>query len=391
MNKQTVRDIDLAGKKVLLRVDYNVPLDGGRVRDDFRVKASLPTLEYLLEQKCSIVLVSHLGRPEGKADPRFSLKPVAEILSSLLGKPVEFVPDTVGDQAKSAANSLLPGGVILLENLRFDPREEAGDPEFAAALATLADIYVDDAFAAIHRSHASITGVAKLLPAVSGLLVEKEVTGITEALENPRRPLVGMIGGAKVSDKIEVIDNLLERVDTLIIGGAMANTFIAAQGHDVGKSVYEPDQAETAKRIMQSDKIVLPIEMIAAASIDPPTGVHEIHSIDQLKSDELITDVGKHSVNLFCQKIMSAGTVIWNGPFGLTEFKEFATGSLELAKCLAQSKAVSIIGGGDTAEFIDAAGLHDKFDLVSTGGGAALELMAGKTLPGIEALLDKQA
>lgn len=391
MNKQTVRDIDLAGKKVLLRVDYNVPLDGGRVRDDFRVKASLPTLEYLLEQKCSIVLVSHLGRPEGKADPRFSLKPVAEILSSLLGKPVEFVPDTVGDQAKSAANSLLPGGVILLENLRFDPREEAGDPEFAAALATLADIYVDDAFAAIHRSHASITGVAKLLPAVSGLLVEKEVTGITEALENPRRPLVGMIGGAKVSDKIEVIDNLLERVDTLIIGGAMANTFIAAQGHDVGKSVYEPDQAETAKRIMQSDKIVLPIEMIAAASIDPPTGVHEIHSIDQLKSDELITDVGKHSVNLLCQKIMSAGTVIWNGPFGLTEFKEFATGSLELAKCLAQSKAVSIIGGGDTAEFIDAAGLHDKFDLVSTGGGAALELMAGKTLPGIEALLDKQA
>lgn len=389
MKKQTVNDLDIAGKKVLLRVDYNVPLLNGKITDDFRIKASLPTIQFLLEHKCAVILASHLGRPDGKPNPEFSLSQVAPAASRLIGRKVEFVPDIVGARAQAAAKALLPGEIILLENLRFDPREESNDQEFAKELAALAQDYVDDAFAAIHRAHASIVGVTEYLPSAAGLLVQKEVDGITSALDNPKRPLVGMIGGAKVSDKIAVIDNLLAKVDTLVIGGAMANTFLAAKDISVGKSVYEPDQTKTAKKYLSSEKIILPTDAVAATSIKPPAGAHALGSIDQLKPEELIVDIGEKSVDLVCKQIRSAGTVIWNGPFGLTEYKEFAGGSLKLAKCLAESDAVSVIGGGDTAQFIDDAGMHDSFDLVSTGGGAALELMAGKTLPGVEALLDK--
>lgn len=391
MNKKTIRDYEITGKKVLLRVDYNVPIENGAIRDDFRIKASLPTLEYLLEQKCALILISHLGRPDGKPDPKFSLRPAAEALSKLVGKPVKFIDSVSGEQAKQAASGTMPGELTMLENLRFDPREESNDPQFARYLASLADVYVDDAFAVIHRAHASTSGVPKFLPALSGLLVEKEVTGITSALENPKRPFVAMIGGAKVSDKIEVLDNLLKKVDTLVIGGAMANTFFAAKGINVGKSVYEPEQVATAKQIMDTTdvELMLPTDVVAAKSIDPPADIRAINTVKDLGTDELIVDLGKQSIKKLCGKITEAGTVIWNGPFGLTEIAEFASGSLELARCLAESKAASVIGGGDTADFIDSAGLHEKFDLVSTGGGAALELMAGKKLPGVEALLDK--
>lgn len=391
MDKQTVRDLDLSGKRVLLRVDYNVPIENGQIKDTLRIRASFATINYLLDQNCSIVLISHLGRPEGKPNPEFSLEPVASEAAKLLGHPIKFIDDVVGATALDAATNIQPKEIILLQNLRFDPREEANDPEFAKALASLGQVFVDDAFAAIHRAHASTVGVTKLLPAVSGLLVEKEVTTISAAMNDPKHPFVGMIGGAKVSDKIEVINNLLKKVDTLIIGGAMANTFFAAQGKPMGKSIYEPDQVKTAAAILKEAKteILLPSDVVAASNLRPPKDVHALRSADDVQPTDIIADLGSESVELICQRLMDAGTVIWNGPFGLTEIPEFAKGSLELANCLAESDAKSIIGGGDTAEFIDAANLHDKFDLVSTGGGAALELMAGKPLPGLEALLDK--
>lgn len=391
MTKKTVRELDVAGKKILLRVDYNVPLENGQVRDDFRITASLPTINYLLEQNCALILASHLGRPEGKVNPELSLAPTAETLADLLERDVAFVPDIVGEKAQAAAADLEGGQLILLENLRFDEREEKNDAEFAKQLASMAEVFVDDAFAAIHRAHASIVGVAKLLPAVAGLLVEKEVDTITEALESPSRPLLAMIGGAKVSDKIELLNNLIKKVDTLVIGGAMANTFLAAQGVKIGRSVYEPGQTATAKRILDTAKIrlVLPADAVVAEEIRPPTAVRSAPSLDMVGKGDFIADIGPQTIEQVGGLIMDAGTVIWNGPFGLAEIPEFANGSLALARCLADSKAKSVIGGGDTAEFIDSAGLHEKFDLVSTGGGAALELMAGKKLPGVEALLDK--
>ncbi len=391
MRKATVRDYNLAGKKVLLRVDYNVPIENGQVKDSLRIRASFGTINYLLDQNCSIVLISHLGRPDGKPNQEFSLAPVAVEAAKLLGHPIKFIPGTIGDQAKQAAQDLQPKEIILLENLRFDPREEKNDPEFAKELASLGEVFVDDAFAVIHRAHASTVGVTKFLPALCGLLVEKEVTTITEALENPKRPLLAMIGGAKISDKIEFLDRLLSKVDMMVIGGAMANTFLAAKGSPIGKSIYEPDQVGAAKKILEESKVdlVLPIDVVVADNLRPPKNVRTLRSVAEVSANDIIADLGPESVETTCQKLMEAGTVIWNGPFGLTEIPEFAKASLELAHCLGDSEAKTIIGGGDTAEFIDAANLHDKFDLVSTGGGAALELMAGKELPGLEALLDK--
>jgi phosphoglycerate kinase len=393
MTKKTVRDIDLTGKTVLLRVDYNVPIEDGKVGDPLRIEASFDTICYLLARGCKLVMMSHLGRPDGKPDPDFSLKPVAAKAAKLLGQPIEFVPDCVGPGVEAKVAALKPGQMLLLENLRFHPEEEANEPGFAKALAGLGQVYVNDAFAVIHRAHASTVGVTKHLPAVAGLLVEREVNTITEALEQPRRPLVAIVGGAKVSDKIEVLDNLLAKVDVMVIGGAMANTFLAAEGIEVGKSRYEPDQMGIARKIKaraEDDGIdlVLPTDLVVTGKVEPSAkgtvvGIHDIGP------DRLAVDVGPKTIEAAAARIKVAGTVIWNGPMGVSEVKAFAKGSLDLARIIAQVPAESLIGGGDTAAFIDQARLHDQFSFISTGGGAGLELMAGKKLPGIEALLER--
>ncbi len=393
MTKKTVRDIDLAGKKVLVRVDYNVPVKDGVVGDTLRIQASFETINYLLDQDCSVVLMSHLGRPDGKPDNKYTLKEVAAKAAELLGKPIEFLSDCIGDDVKSKVNGMKSGDIVLLENLRFHAEEEANDDGFAKQLADLGEVYVDDAFAAIHRAHASTVGVTKYLPAVAGLLVEKEVDTLTSAMEKPDRPMVAIIAGAKISTKIEVLDNLLAKVDSLVIGGAMANTFLAGQGHPVGKSLVEADQIETAKRVMGDSitkgvELFLPEDVVVSKKADAAEEVRTI-TLGQVTDDDIIVDVGPESVEQVNIEIDAAKTVIWNGPLGITEVPEFAKASIEVAKHLASSDAKSIIGGGDTAAFIDEAGLHDKFDWVSTGGGASMELMSGKSLPGVDALLDK--
>lgn len=391
--KQTVRDIDVASKRVLVRVDYNVPIKDGVVGDTLRIQASFDTINYLLKQHCRIVLISHLGRPDGKPDPKFSLKPVAAKAAELLDRPIKFANDCVGDLIQKAANDLQPGEILLLENLRFHAEEEANDPEFAKQLAALGDVFVQDGFAAIHREHASTTGIPKHLPSVSGLLVDKEVATITGALENPKKPLLAISGGAKISDKIEVLSNLLKKVDVLAIGGAMANTFLAAQDVEVGKSLYEPDQTDTAKEILDQAKslgveVILPTDAVVSESAEKPVNQRTV-STSAVKPADLIVDLGPQTIQKIIAAIRRAGTVIWNGPVGVTEVKAFADGSIVLAEALADSNAASVIGGGDTAAFVNAAGLHKEFDWVSTGGGAGLDLMAGKKLPGYEALLDK--
>jgi phosphoglycerate kinase len=394
MKKQTVRDIDLKGKRVLVRVALNVPIKDNRVVDAFRIEASLPTLKYLLEQDAALLLISHHSHEST------SLAPVAPVLEELLGRPVRFVTDVLSDEAKTVAAEAKPGSVVLFENLRFHPEEEANDPAFARALAALGEVYVDDDFTVMHREHASVVGLPRLLPAVAGLLVEKEVDYIGTALETPNRPLVAIIGGAKVSSKIAVLENLVPKVDVLILGGAMANTFFLAQGKAVGKSLAESDQVETAKRLMElarveDTELIMPDEVVVSRSLEGPKDVHRAKA-GEIKDDEYVVDV----TPALAQKLSDAVyefldfdhkcTVIWNGPLGLTEVPEFAEGSLAMAGAVVGLPGeTSIIGGGDTAAFIDAAGRHDQFTWVSTGGGASLELMAGKRLPGIEALLDK--
>lgn len=393
MTKKTVRDIDLAGKTVLVRVDYNVPVADGVVGDTLRIKASFDTLNYLLQQNCKLVLISHLGEPDGKPDPKFSLAPVAKKAAELLGKPIEFVDDCVGQKARQAAKDLKPGQIVLLENVRFHAGEMSNDPEFAKQLALLGDVFVNDAFAVEHRQHASVVGVAKLLPAVAGLLLEKEVDTITQALEKPQHPLLAIIGGAKISSKIEVVDNLLSKVDVMLIGGAMANTFLAAQGYQIGKSLFESDQVKVAHQIIADavDKgveLIIPVDVVVADKVDAKAEARTVELMG-VGANDIITDIGPHTVERATKSIGLAGTIIWNGPVGITEIPAFSKGSIGLAEAVVDSKAFSLIGGGDTAAFVDAAGLHDKFDFVSTGGGASLELMAGKKLPGVEALLDK--
>ncbi len=394
MNKKTIKDIDLKDKKVLVRCDFNVPLDENRnITDNTRIVAALPTIKYLLENNCRIILCSHLGRPKGEFKPEFSLKPVAKELSRLLGKEVIMAKDVIGEDATSKAEKLEPGQILLLENVRFHREETDNDPEFAKKLASMAEIYVNDAFGTAHRAHASTAGVASYLPAVSGFLIEKELKFLGEALENPERPFVAILGGAKVSDKIGVIDNLLDKVDTLIIGGGMAYTFIKAQGYEVGNSICELDKLDLAKEAMEKAKekgvkLMLPVDTKIGKEFKADTESKTVLSTEIPEGWEGF-DIGEQTIKEYEEELKKAKTVVWNGPLGVFEFDQFAIGTNEIAKTLASINATTIIGGGDSAAAVKKAGLQDKMTHISTGGGASLEFLEGKKLPGIECLQDK--
>ena len=394
MNKKTVKDIDLKDKKVLVRCDFNVPMDKNRnITDNRRIVAALPTIKYLLEQNCKVVLCSHLGRPKGEFKPEFSLKPVAKELSKLLGQEVIMAEDVIGEDAKNKAENLKNGEVLLLENVRFHREETDNDPEFAKKLASFGEIFVNDAFGTAHRAHASTEGVTKYLPAVSGFLIEKELKFLGEALENPERPFVAILGGSKVSDKIGVIENLLEKVDTLIIGGGMAYTFFKAQGYSVGDSLCEEDKCELALEIMEKAKekkvkFLLPIDNKIGKEFKPDTESKTVKSTEIPDGWEGL-DIGEETIKLYKEELQNAKTIVWNGPLGVFEFDQFAVGTNEIAKALGDIDAIKIIGGGDSAAAVEKAGLAEKMTHISTGGGASLEFLEGKKLPGIEALMDK--
>ncbi len=389
MNKKTVRDIDVKNRRVLMRVDFNVPIKDGKVTDDTRIVASLPTIRYLVEHDAKVILMSHLGRPKGKEE-KYSLRPVATRLEELLRKPVKFAADTVGPAVQQTVEQMKPGDVVLLENVRFYAEEEKNDPEFARKLASLGDVYVDDAFGSAHRAHASTEGVAHFLPAVAGFLMEKELNYLGQALANPAHPFVAILGGAKVSDKIKVIENLLPKVDSLLIGGGMANTFLAAQGLNVGESLLEKDKLDVAKSLLQKGgaKIALPIDVVVADKFDADAQT-KIVPADQVPGNWRILDIGPQTVQAFEKILSTAKTVVWNGPLGVFEMPPFAQGTIEIAKRLANSKATTIIGGGDSAAAVEQAGVADKMTHISTGGGASLEFLEGRTLPGVAALQDK--
>ena len=393
LNKKSVKDIDVKGKKVLVRCDFNVKMENGVITSDKRIVASLPTIQYLLDNGAKLILCSHLGRPKGEFNPEFSLAPVAARLSELLGRPVKMAKDVVGESAQSLAADLKEGEVLLLENVRFHAEETANDPEFAKKLASLADIYVNDAFGSAHRAHASTTGVADYLPAVCGFLIQKELEYIGGALESPQRPLVAILGGAKVSDKIGVITNLMEKVDTLIVGGGMAYTFFAALGHTVGTSLLEADKIELASEMMKKAeakgvKFLIPIDNIVGKEYKEDTEYMIVDS-DDIPDGWMGLDIGPKSTALFAEAVKDAGTVIWNGPMGVSEWEHFANGTIGVATAIAESNAISIIGGGDSAAAIQKLGFADKMSHISTGGGASLEFLEGKELPGVAALNDK--
>ena len=394
MSKKTVRDIDLKDKKVLVRCDFNVPMDENRnITDNRRIVAALPTIKYLLEQNCKIVLCSHLGRPKGEFKKEFSLEPVAKELSKLLGKEVIIAKDVIGEDAENKAKNLKNGEILLLENVRFHREETDNDPEFAKKLASFGEIFVNDAFGTAHRAHASTEGVTKYLPAVSGFLIEKELKFLGEALENPGRPFVAILGGSKVSDKIGVIENLLEKVDTLIIGGGMAYTFFKAQGYSVGESLCEEDKCDLALELMEKAKeknvkFLLPIDNKVGKEFKPDTESKTVKSTEIPDGWEGL-DIGEETIKLYKEELKNAKTIVWNGPLGVFEFDQFAVGTNEIAKALGDIDAIKIIGGGDSAAAVEKAGLAEKMTHISTGGGASLEFLEGKKLPGIEALLDK--
>ncbi len=398
MAKKTVRDVDVTGKRVFLRVDYNVPQDPktGAITDDTRIKATLPTLRYLLERKARVILASHLGRPQGQRRPEFSLLPVAQRLSQLLGHPdlSRLAPDCIGPEVEALVQRLGLGQALLLENLRFHKEEEANDPAFARALARLADIYVDDAFGAAHRAHASISGIAQYLPAVSGFLLEKELQYLDKVLHNPTRPLAAIIGGAKVSDKMAVLENLVEKVDTLVLGGGMIATLLKAQGNDVGASKVEADRLDTALRLFDRAAtrcitLLLPTDVVVAESFSA-TAAHRTVPVGKVPPGWLIMDVGPQSVKKFEAELRRCKTVVWNGPMGVFEFEPFAAGTRRLAEVLASlDGATTVLGGGSTGEAVESWGMASRFTHVSTGGGATLEFLEGKTLPGVAALQDK--
>lgn len=394
MNKKTVKDMELKEKKVLVRCDFNVPMDENQnITDNTRIVAALPTIQYLLENDCAVILCSHLGRPKGEVKPEYSLKPVAEELSKLLGKEIIMAKDVIGEDAKAKAQALKNGQVMLLENVRFHKEETDNNPEFAKELASMAEIYVNDAFGAAHRAHASTAGVAQFLPAVSGFLIEKELKFLGNAISHPERPFVAILGGAKVSDKIGVIDSLLEKVDTLIIGGGMAYTFFKAQGYEVGNSICELDKLELATNLMKKAqekgvKFMLPVDTKIGKEFKEDTESKTVR-YDEIPADWEGFDIGEESIKLFVEELKKAKTVVWNGPLGLFEFAQFAIGTNEIAKALAQMDCTTIIGGGDSAAAVKKAGLEDKMTHISTGGGASLEFLEGKALPGIECLLNK--
>ena len=394
-NKKTVRDIDVKGKKVLCRCDFNVPQDKatGAITDDKRIVAALPTLKYLLEQGAAVIACSHLGKPKGEWKESLTLAPVAERLSQLLGQEVIFAKDIIGEDAQAKAAALKPGQIMLLENLRFDKGEEANDPAFAKALASLADVYVSDAFGTVHRAHASTAGVAAYLPAVSGFLIQKELEIMGGALANPKRPLVAILGGAKVSSKIGVINNLLDIADTIIIGGGMAYTFIKAMGGTVGTSLLEEDRLDYCKEMMDKAKakgvkFLLPVDTLCAAEFSADAKPELVDTM-AIPDDRMGMDIGPKTIALFSDAVKDAGTVIWNGPMGVFEFPAFAEGTRALAKALADTDAITIVGGGDSAAAVAQLGYADKMTHISTGGGASLEFMEGKELPGVACLLDK--
>jgi phosphoglycerate kinase len=390
MKKKTVRDVDLKGKRVLMRVDFNVPMQDGVVTDDKRIRAALPTIQYVLDQGASLLLMSHLGRPKGGPDPEFSLKAAAEALSKLLGKPVQMAPDTVGPEVEKLAAALKPGDVLMLENTRFYKGEEKNDLELAQQMAKLGDIYVNDAFGSAHRAHASTEGVARYLPAVSGFLMEQELEYLGRATQNPERPYVAILGGAKISDKIMVVENLLAKCDKLIIGGGMANTFLAAQGHDMGDSLVEAGAIETAKKILAGagDTLVLPVDAVVADKFDAEAN-SQIVDVDKIPAGWRMLDIGPKTLALFGDVLKTAKLVVWNGPMGVFEFPKFAEGTFAIAKMLAEGGATTVIGGGDSASAVKKAGVAKKMTHVSTGGGASLEFLEGKELPGVAALNDK--
>ena len=393
MDKKTVRDLDVACKKVLVRVDFNVPLnDKGEITDDTRITASLPTIQYLLEQKAAVILMAHLGRPKGQVKPELSLAPVAKHLGKLLGKKILFAPDCVGEAAQAAASKLKPGHILLLENLRFHKEEEKNDMDFAEKLASLADLYVNDGFGVSHRAHASVEGVTHFLPAAAGFLLEKEIQDVGQAVTNPLHPFVAIIGGAKVSDKIGVISNLLDKVDTLLIGGGMANTFLAAQGYKMGKSLVEEDKLDLAKELLAKAKknkvnMLLPTDLVMAAAF-APDAEHVTEKVKNLNQAYMALDIGAETSKAYAEALADAKMIVWNGPMGVFEMDAFCKGTEAVAKAVAKSRATSIVGGGDSVAAIEKLGLAKRITHISTGGGASLEYLEGKVLPGVAALDD---
>lgn len=395
MNKKTIKDIDVTGKKVLVRCDFNVPLDKetGEITNDLRIVGALPTIKYLLENNAKVILCSHLGKPKGEVKPNLSLAPVAKRLSEYLGFEVKLAKDIVGEDAKKLASELKEGEAILLENVRFDAREEANDAEFSKELASLADIYVNDAFGTAHRAHSTTAGVADYLPAVCGFLIEKEVKMLGDSLNNPERPFVAILGGAKVSDKIKVIENLIEKADSIIIGGGMTYTFLKAMGYNVGNSICELDRVELAKETMKKAeergvKLLFPVDTVCGKEFSNDTEIKTVNS-KEIPDGWQGLDIGPESVKLFTEELRKAKTVMWNGPLGVFEFANFAKGTNEIAKVLSEIEATTIIGGGDSAAAIEKGGYADKITHISTGGGASLEFLEGKALPGIECLQNK--
>ena len=390
MDKKTVRDLDLKGKRVLMRVDFNVPMKDGAVSDDKRIRASLPTIQYVLDQGASLILMSHLGRPKGGPDAEFSLKAAAETLAKLLEKPVKMAPDCVGPEVEALAKALRPGDVLMLENVRFHKEEEKNDPAFAKQLAGLGEVYVNDAFGSAHRAHASTEGVARHLPAVSGFLMEQELEYLSRATDNPQHPYIAILGGAKISDKIAVIENLLKKCDRLIIGGGMANTFLAAKGYAMADSLVEAEAVETARGILAraGDKLLLPVDAVVGDKFEAEAAT-QIVDVDKVPAGWRVMDIGPRSLEAFQASLKGAKLVVWNGPMGVFEFPKFAEGTFALAKFLAGVGAVTVIGGGDSASAVKKAGVAKQMTHVSTGGGASLEFLEGKVLPGVAALNKK--
>ena len=392
MKVRDITSVDLHGKTVLIRVDFNVPIKNGRIQEDTRIRSSLPTIRYALEQNATIVLMSHLGRPKGKPNPEYSLQPIAAHLATLLGKPVEFAEDCIGPKAQASIDAARPGGVVLLENLRFHAEEEANDDRFAAALAALGDVYINDAFGSAHRAHASTEGIVRHVKAsAAGLLMADEIAHLGRVLENPARPFVAVLGGAKVSDKLEVIENLIPRVDALLIGGAMAYTFLKARGVVVGKSLVEAELLDAARDIERRARdrqlrLELPVDHVVAPKLEPGSPAETLKVGDEAIGDRMGLDIGAETVKIYREVVAGARTVIWNGPMGVFEIDAFANGTIEVAKAVAAVQGMTVIGGGDSIAAVAKAGVTDRITHISTGGGASLEFLGGRSLPGVEAL-----